>query len=66
MRIVRTIYFIVSKNKPIEFYAGRGEMSEYFRDAKIFDDQFSAEDELLLFDDPDDYEILMGKIEVKI
>lgn len=66
MRIARTIYFIVSKSKPTEFYAGRGVMSEVFREAKIFDDQFDAEDEMLLMDDPDDYEILMGKIEVKI
>lgn len=66
MRIARTIYLIVTKAKPIEFYMGRGETSEYFRDAKIYDDQFSAEDEILLFDEPDDYEIVMGKIEVKL
>lgn len=66
MRVEKTIYFIVSKKRPIEFYAGDGEFTENFGEGVYFDFPDEAEDELNDFDEPEKYEILRGTIGVDV
>ena len=67
MRIERTIYFIITKNRPIEFYAGDGEFTENFGEGVLyFDFLDEAEDELNDFDEPEKYEIISGTVGVDV
>ena len=66
MRIERTVYFIVTKNRPIEFYAGDGEFTENFREGVYFEFPDEAEDELNDFDESEKYEIISGNVGVDV
>lgn len=66
MRTARTIYFIISKSHPIEFHIGGGDMSECFKEAKIYEDYYDADREISFFDEPNDYMIITGKIEANL
>lgn len=66
MRVERTVYFIVSKENPIEFHVGDGSMSEDFADAAQYNFKDVAEQELSYFDEPEKFTIIDGTVGINI
>ena len=57
MRISRKVFYIRTKDSPIEFHAGNGTMSDLFEDVEIYPDEYMAKDELSKFDTDREYVI---------
>lgn len=62
MRIERTVYFIITKKRPIEFHAGDGEMTDEFADAEVYKFLDEAQNELNEFDEPNKFVIIQGTL----
>ena len=66
MLLVREVYFIMTKERPIEFHMGNGNMGCDFTDAEQYITKEQAEKELSEFDEPENYEILKGSVSTEI
>lgn len=66
MKISRTKYVIVTKNRPTLFLTGTGELSEHFDDALILDDGEALVAERGKLDEPEKFEDLKVRISVEV
>ena len=66
MFVDRTIYFIVSKERPIMFHAGNGELSDDFAEAFQYESYERAYLDLDTFDEPDKFEVIKGRVVVNL
>ena len=66
MRIEKTVYYIVTKDRPIEFHAGNGQMRDNFADAEAYQYMDEAEEELETFDEPEKFEIIKGTVGIEV
>lgn len=66
MIIERPVYYIIWKERPIQFMTEDNSPTDYLRDACMYDSQKEAEDVIKTYDDPDEFEVIDGQIVVQI
>lgn len=66
MKINRKIYFIATKNRPIRFISDYCSEIDELKDARIFNSEDEAKEELETFDDEVEFEVVEGEIIVDL
>lgn len=66
MILTRPVYFIMWRNRPIQFMTYDHSPTDYFEDAAQYDSKEEAERIIATYDEPDQFEIVDGKFEVDI
>ena len=66
MIVTRPIYYIIFKDRPIQFLDEGCNPTSYFEEAYGFDKRIDAECQVAKTNEPDLFEIIEGKFEVEI
>lgn len=66
MILTRPVYFIIWKERPIQFLTDEHTPTDYFEDAAQYDSKKDAEYIISTLDEHDQFEVVEGKFEVSI